>query len=248
MEYCENGSLYKLLNRTDIILNWNDKLILLYEIANAMNFLHQNNIIHRDLKLDNILITKEIKPKITDFGISRILKDENSNSKTKNVGTSFYIAPEVVLTNYYTLKCDVFSFSIIMYQVLTGKLDNVYNYDKIEKEELSKKNEKIIKDEKIKEENFFDSYEKKKEESQPLLINNEKNSDISIKSVSGYNVELKVANNPYFRPYISDNFLSNLQFSEFIDLMKKCWQHDPKERPSFNEITINLEEINEKLN
>ncbi len=64
---------------------------------------------------------------------------------------------------------------------------------------------------------------------------------------STFNIELKVANDPNFRPFISKKYDENLDYKEFIDLIKKCWNHNPDERPNFNEITIILEEINEKI-
>jgi hypothetical protein len=58
---------------------------------------------------------------------------------------------------------------------------------------------------------------------------------------------LQVANNPNFRPKLPKKFQEKKKYFEFIDLMKKCWNHDPKERPGFNEITMTLQEIFENI-
>ena len=126
LEYCENGTLKKFLEQNKGKMSFDYKIKLLIEISKGMEYLHFKKIIHRDLKPDNILITKDLIPKITDFGISKNITDGNTNTKTMLVGTSLYMAPEVVKSNNYTYKCDVFSFSIIMYQVLTENLNNVY--------------------------------------------------------------------------------------------------------------------------
>jgi serine/threonine protein kinase len=195
-----------------------------------MEYLHFKKIIHRDLKLDNILLTKDLKPKITDFGISKVL-NENSNTKTKKIGTSIYMAPEVILTNNYDQKCDVFSFSIIMYQLLTEKLTNVYKFTEGEIDEISDKNDLIVNEKYVS--------NNKDEEMKPLIITNKseknssKNSSINL-SEDFFNIELKVANDSNFRPYISKFFLTNsLKFNEFLQLMKNCWSSNPKERFNF---------------
>ena len=108
-----------------------------------MENLHQKDYIHRDLKPENILITKELNSKITDFGISKKIGEENSNTKTMKVGTSFYMAPEVVLTNNYSFKCDIFSYSIIMFQLLTERLEDIY--DSGIENEIEKKLKKKLK-------------------------------------------------------------------------------------------------------
>jgi serine/threonine protein kinase len=123
------------------------------------------------------------------------------------------MAPEVILTNNYDQKCDVFSFAIMMFQILTKKIDNIYQGVDNKKNE----NEKIIE---LKE------------------VNNNSNINSNIT-----NIELKVANDPNFRPIIPKQFENKKKNIEFIDLMKKCWNHQPKERPSFNEITMTLQEI-----
>jgi serine/threonine protein kinase len=118
------------------------------------------------------------------------------------------MTPEVILTNNYDQKCDVFSFSIMMFQILTKKIDNIYENKIIDGGEIELE---------------------------------EVNSNIN----NIANIELKVANDPNFRPSIPNEFKKN--FVEFIDLMKKCWNHNPKERPNFNEITLNLQEIYENV-
>jgi serine/threonine protein kinase len=85
-----------------------------------MEYLHHLKIIHRDLKTENILLTDDLQVKITDFGISKLLNDMiKTNCSTQRVGTPFFMAPEVIKSNVYNHKCDVFSFGIIMFIVLT---------------------------------------------------------------------------------------------------------------------------------
>jgi serine/threonine protein kinase len=136
LEYCENGNLKNFLINNKKI-TFKSRIKFLIDISKGMEYLHFKNLIHRDLKLENVLITNDLFCKISDFGISRILSDE-TNSKTKKVGTALYIAPEVILTNNYDQKVDVFSFSIIMFQILTKKIDNIYD-DEDYKIEIQKK-------------------------------------------------------------------------------------------------------------
>jgi serine/threonine protein kinase len=124
---------------------WKLKLKLLSDISKGMEYIHFKKLIHRDLKLENVLVTK-----ITDFGISKKIS-ENLNSNTMRVGTKLYMAPEVILTNNYNQKCDVFSFSIMMFQLLTKKINNIYDETKDNKFDNSKQsdekkneNQKII--------------------------------------------------------------------------------------------------------
>jgi tRNA A-37 threonylcarbamoyl transferase component Bud32 len=195
LEYCEFGTLQKFIEGNKDKLKWRLKLKLLLDISKGMEYIHFKKLIHRDLKLENILITKDFVAKISDFGISRVL-NEKSNTKTMRVGTALYIAPEVILTNTYDQKCDIFSFAIMMFQVLTLKIDNIYG-------------------------------EKNKNE-------NENNFE---------NIELRVANDPNFRPNFPKIYTDLKKYNEFIILMRKCWDFDPKERPGFNEITMTLQEI-----
>ena len=97
--------------------------IIIFQILSAVNYLHQRNLMHRDLKLENILLensqySNNIYVKIIDFGTAKFY----SNNKEKEItGTPFYIAPEVLNGNY-SEKCDAWSIGVIIYAILSGKL------------------------------------------------------------------------------------------------------------------------------
>ena len=93
------------------------------EIASAMNFLHQRNVIHRDLKCQNVLVVEDETTRLMDFGLSRKVEDTAMASKTTGIGTSYYMAPEMVLGDNYDNKVDLFSFAIMMYEMLTMKFN-----------------------------------------------------------------------------------------------------------------------------
>ncbi|KAK8834314.1 hypothetical protein M9Y10_000521 [Tritrichomonas musculus] len=125
-EYSSNGSLKDIIDLQRDLKSpsiWTDtkKLINIYGIASAMAYLHAYSIIHRDLKPANILEDDKFFPKIADFGLSKI--NENFSSRGQSAvgfkGTPIYCAPEVWLKNEYSKAGDVYSFSIIVYELLT---------------------------------------------------------------------------------------------------------------------------------
>lgn len=115
LEYCPNKSLWNLLKNKNIILHWEDRRRLAIDIAKGMNYLHSFEIpvLHRDLKSLNILIDDSYRPKIADFGWTRLKADR----MTEKIGTFQWMAPEVLKTNTYTEKADVFSFGIILWEM-----------------------------------------------------------------------------------------------------------------------------------
>lgn len=126
-EIYENGNLkdYIELERRGLaITEWNDtkKFIIIYGIALGMKYLHANSIIHRDLKPENILLDCFLYPKITDFGLSKFLDSTNVGNNSGYCGTLLYSAPEVLLSNDYTKACDVYSFSLIVYEIITTEV------------------------------------------------------------------------------------------------------------------------------
>ena len=127
MELAKRGSLAEFLQKVQkgIIEELYDntkKQIILVGIARGMMFLHQHQIIHRDLKPGNILLDKELHPLITDFGLSKFNEASNSVSQSQQCGTSMYMAPEIIEGNRYNGKIDVYSFGILMYEVVTNSI------------------------------------------------------------------------------------------------------------------------------
>ncbi|KAK8876256.1 hypothetical protein M9Y10_006451 [Tritrichomonas musculus] len=124
-KYYSNGSLESILKEERggrAIASWDDtrKLIVIYGIASAMAYLHSKKIIHRDLKPDNILMDDYLFPVIADFGLAKNMeKDMQSTLKMK--GTIKYMAPEVIGKYEYTEKCDVFAFSLIVYEIMSAR-------------------------------------------------------------------------------------------------------------------------------
>lgn len=116
MEFCANGSLARMVDKK-FKFTAAQKISILLGIARGMVFLHAKQVIHRDLKLDNVLIDDQLNPKIADLGISKLL-NEQQVQMTAIIGTSWYMAPEVYKGESYNQKCDVFSFGIMMYQIV----------------------------------------------------------------------------------------------------------------------------------
>lgn len=105
-------------------VNWDDtkKLIVIYGIASAMAYLHSHNIIHRDLNVYNICLDYNKMPKITGFNISKEIKDGKPTKSKKIKGTPAYLAPEVFLKHEYSKASDVYSFGLLLYEILTDKM------------------------------------------------------------------------------------------------------------------------------
>ena len=85
-----------------------------------MKYVHFKKIVHRDLKPSNIFISSDKTAKIGDFGISKIMSAEDQTSMTGGLGTLFFMAPEVADDKEYDEKCDVYSFGVIMFFILSN--------------------------------------------------------------------------------------------------------------------------------
>ena len=139
-EYCPGGDLYDATQKEH--LSEVQVACIMYQILLALNHIHKMKIMHRDLKLENILIYKKEKDglyriKLCDFGTSHLFKD---GEKEKNIiGSSYYIAPEVFNQNY-NFKCDLWSSGIIMYVLITKKIPFVGQNKKQIRNSILKKN------------------------------------------------------------------------------------------------------------
>ena len=178
-EYCDNGNLFEYLH---IVkgnkLYYKDARRIALEIAYGMNYLHgfRPPILHRDLKSMNVLLDRNCTVKLADFGNTRSFQLQ----MTKQKGTFQWMAPEVIRGNTYSESSDVFSFGIIMNELVT----RVPPYQGTDKKDVAK----------------------------------------------------KVVINPKYRP----KFDTKKVPKDWADLMIKCWQHDEKKRPTFNEVIDKL--------
>ncbi|KAL4563135.1 hypothetical protein LXL04_027168 [Taraxacum kok-saghyz] len=126
-EFMENKSLDMFLfeKEKSMKLNWKIRISIIRGCARGLLYLHQDSrfkIIHRDMKASNILLDKEMQPKISDFGIARIFGSDQTEAETKIVvGTYGYMSPEYAMEGHFSTKSDVFSFGVLILEIISGK-------------------------------------------------------------------------------------------------------------------------------
>lgn len=119
-EYMSGGSVYDALRKQKGVLKLPAILKVAIDVTRGMSYLHHNNIIHRDLKAANLLMDENGVVKIADFGVARVLVQ--SGVMTAETGTYRWMAPEVIEHKPYNHKADVFSFGIMLWELLSGKV------------------------------------------------------------------------------------------------------------------------------
>ncbi|KAK4429530.1 Serine/threonine-protein kinase STY46 [Sesamum alatum] len=177
-EYMPGGSLYEYLHKHHLVLKLPQLLKFAIDVCKGMEYLHQKNVIHRDLKTANLLMDTCHVVKVADFGVARF--QNNGGVMTAETGTYRWMAPEVINHQPYDQKADVFSFAIVLWELVTAKVP----YDTM----------------------------------------------TPLQAALGVRQGL--------RPELPKNAHPKL-----LDLMQRCWEAVPSNRPSFSEIRIELEEL-----
>lgn len=119
MEYCDNGDLKCFQNKKKF--HEYKALVLARQIKNALLYLYENNILHRDLKPHNILLDDNYNIKLTDFGFAKETDySQNDILEQTYCGSPLYMSPELLNNNGYNTKSDIWSFGVILYELISG--------------------------------------------------------------------------------------------------------------------------------
>ncbi|XP_023550620.1 serine/threonine-protein kinase STY46-like isoform X3 [Cucurbita pepo subsp. pepo] len=180
-EYMPGGSLYDYLHKNHCVLKLSQLLKFAIDVCEGMEYLHLNDIIHRDLKTANLLMNTQHVVKVADFGVARY---QSQGVMTAETGTYRWMAPEVINHLPYDQKADIFSFAIVLWELVTAKVP----YD----------------------------------------------------SMTPLQAALGVRQG--LRPDLPKNAHPKL-----LDLMRRCWDAEPENRPPFTEIKVELENLLEEV-
>ncbi|KAI9083606.1 hypothetical protein K1719_034548 [Acacia pycnantha] len=129
-EYMENNSLARALfgpKNCRLNLDWSTRKNICTGIAKGLAFMHEESrlkIIHRDIKATNVLLDRDLNPKISDFGLAKLYEEDKTHMSTRIAGTRGYIAPEYAMHGYLTTKADVYSFGIVALEIISGKTNS----------------------------------------------------------------------------------------------------------------------------
>ncbi|KAK1284275.1 putative LRR receptor-like serine/threonine-protein kinase [Acorus calamus] len=125
--YLENNSLAQTLldgGRSGLQFDWRTRSNIGIGVARGLAFLHeevQPHILHRDIKASNILLDRNLNPKISDFGLAKLLPPNMTHVSTRVAGTIGYLAPEYAIRGQLTRKADIYSFGVLLLEIVSGR-------------------------------------------------------------------------------------------------------------------------------
>ncbi|KAF4382193.1 hypothetical protein CsatB_016962 [Cannabis sativa] len=124
-DYMENNNLSHTLlggEQNRLKFSWETRKHISLGIAQGLSYLHEEpRIVHRDIKASNILLDKNFTPKLGDFGLSKILRENSSHISTRVAGTMGYLAPEYAISGRLTRKSDIYSFGVLLLEIVSGR-------------------------------------------------------------------------------------------------------------------------------
>ena len=121
MELIQGKTLKQIISESGI-LPWKWSVNIAIQIASALEAAHKNNIVHRDIKPHNIIITEDGVAKVTDFGIAKAVSNSTITAFGTTIGSVHYFSPEHARGGYTDAKSDLYSLGIVMYEMLTGRV------------------------------------------------------------------------------------------------------------------------------
>ena len=121
MEYI-NGKTLKQVIKEKGRFSYSETIYISLQIAKALEYAHKNNIVHRDIKPDNILITDDNIVKLTDFGIAKVTDSATITNSNNIMGSVHYFSPEQAKGKFVDCRTDIYSLGIVMYEMITGKV------------------------------------------------------------------------------------------------------------------------------
>ena len=121
MELIQGNKLKQIIDE-DGALPWKWSLNIAIQIASALEVAHKNNIVHRDIKPHNIIITEDGIAKVTDFGIAKAVSNSTITAFGTTIGSVHYFSPEHARGGYTDAKSDLYSLGVVMYEMLTGRV------------------------------------------------------------------------------------------------------------------------------
>uniref|UniRef100_A0A5B7A0E9 Protein kinase domain-containing protein n=1 Tax=Davidia involucrata TaxID=16924 RepID=A0A5B7A0E9_DAVIN len=125
--YLENNSLAQTLlggSHSSIQFSWRTRTRICIGVARGLAFLHEEvrpHIVHRDIKASNILLDKDLTPKISDFGLAKLIPPNMTHVSTRVAGTIGYLAPEYAIRGQLTRKADLYSFGVLLIEIVSGR-------------------------------------------------------------------------------------------------------------------------------
>ncbi|XP_020532916.1 cold-responsive protein kinase 1 isoform X2 [Jatropha curcas] len=127
--FLENNSLAQTLlgvghTQSNIQFSWRTRTRICIGVARGLAFLHEDlrpHIVHRDIKASNILLDKDLSPKISDFGLAKLIPPNMTHVSTRVAGTIGYLAPEYAIRGQLTRKADIYSFGVLLVEIVSGR-------------------------------------------------------------------------------------------------------------------------------